>query len=208
MTAGATGQPGARGPCGAGPCAHEYCAGWNACHAGHEALGRVAAKPGEAPLGDTEARKHASCEEWCGELVPNYCHVDAWPHRGPVHFIPDAGIPDAAWCIANELQQDLVARNAKVADLEAKLADAHRNNSALLSTLEHSATHKALEAMAAENGRLRERNARLVALLTGGTYECSFKSWYSSEDGDRCPGERLGRGPCWNHRRLAEVGEA
>ncbi len=66
---------------------------------------------------------------------------------------------------------------------------------------------RAFEAMAAENARLRDVNARLVALLNGGTYECTFKHLRLGVDGDACPGIREKRGICWNHERLALLAE-
>lgn len=61
--------------------------------------------------------------------------------------------------------------------------------------------------LAAELEAARSVNARLVALLTGGTYECTWKGQYSGADGDDCPGVRLRKGPCWNHRRLVLLAE-
>ncbi len=66
---------------------------------------------------------------------------------------------------------------------------------------------RAFEAMAAENARLRDQRSRLMELLVGGTYECTFKHIRLAVDGDACPGIRVSRGICWNHERLALLAE-
>lgn len=49
---------------------------------------------------------------------------------------------------------------------------------------------------------VRQRD-ELVALLEGGTYECSWRS--QQQSADECPGIAKGHGPCWNHRRMATL---